>query len=486
MPIKTHANQQNTFHMYIKSIYRRMIETMKTRTLLIFNLLLVSSLLIAGCGQATPTATTAPVVAPTNPPGTTPLPTNPPFVPTTAPTIPPAPTKVTITLTTWAGADESKELQAVIDKVNAAATDFQIVHQANPSDYYTKLQTMIAGNTSPDLMWLSQEYVANYADNGAIMDITDQVAKLSDMPAANLEDYYPGSLAVAKYGGRLFGLPWIAQPVVLYYNPAMFEAAKIAPPDESWTWDTFLTAAKALTIKDASGNVTQYGTSFNGWPPIHMFIWQAGGEVIAADLKSCPVDSPEAIQGEEFYANVIYNPEFAVPESVIAEQGFGEMAKAGKVAMFFGGAADDLDYAYQKDPKNAKMVMALVPKGPKDRTTFAWTAITGVSTQTKYPDIAIKAMVALTDGIHHWKVLAPRKSLATADVIAASVPGKKDSAAVLLKAAESMRSFNIIPRHAEWDTIFWEQFQDPLYHKKGTAADLAAAVRPNLEELLPP
>ena len=40
-------------------------------------------------------------------------------------------------------------------------------------------------------------------------------------------------------------------------------------------------------------------------------------------------------------------------------------------------------------------------------------------------------MVALTDGIHHWKVLAPRKSLATADVIAASVPGKKDSAPVL-------------------------------------------------------
>ncbi len=94
-------------------------------------------------------------------------------------------------------------------------------------------------------------------------------------------------------------------------------------------------------------------------------------------------------------------------------------------------------------------------------------------------------MVALTDGIHHWKVLAPRKSLATADVIAASVPGKKDSAAVLLQAAQSMRSFNIIPRHSEWDTTFWEQFQDPLYHNKGTVADLAKAVRPKLEALLP-
>ena len=83
--------------------------------------------------------------------------------------------------------------------------------------------------------------------------------------------------------------------------------------------------------------------------------------------------------------------------------------------MFFGGAADDLDYAHEKDPANAKMMMALVPKGPKDRTTFAWTAITAVSSQTENPDLAVKAMVALTDGIHHWKVLAPRKSLATVE-----------------------------------------------------------------------
>ncbi len=439
---------------------------MKNRTLFVLSMLLVASMVLASCGPAATTAAPPPA---TNVPATQPPPAQ----------------KVTITLATWTGADESKQLQAVIDKVNAAATDYQIVLQAIPSDYYTKLQTMIAGNTAPDLMWLSQEYVANYADSGALMDITSQVAKLSDMPAAKLDDYYPGSLAVAKYAGKLYGLPWIAQPVVLYYNPAMFQAAGINPPDESWTWDTFKAAAKKLTIKDASGNITQYGTTFNGWPPIQMFIWEAGGEVISSDLKSSPVDSPEAQQGEQFYKDIIYNPDYAVPEAVIKEQGFGEMAKAGKVAMFYGGAADDFDYANSVDPKNAKMVMALVPKGPKDRTTFAWTAITGVSTQTKNPDLAIKAMVALTEGIHHWKVLAPRKSLSTADVIAASVPGKKDSAAVLLQAALSMRSFNIIPRHSEWDTMFWEQFQDPLYHDKGTVADLAKAIRPKLEALLP-
>jgi multiple sugar transport system substrate-binding protein len=453
----------------------------------VLSLLLLATMLLAACGsKATQAPATTGAPAATEAPGATLAPgaTEAPAA-TEAPTAAASGEKTTITLATWAGGDESKDLQAVIDKVNAEATDFQIVHQAIPSDYYTKVQTMIAGNTAPDLMWLSQEFVANYADNGAIMDITDQVAKLSDMPAAKLDDYYPSSLAVAKYNGQLYGLPWIAQPVVLYYNPDLFQKAGVNPPDDSWTWDTFKDAAKKLTLKDASGNITQYGTSFSGWPPVQMFIWQAGGEVITPDLKSSPIDSPEAIQGEQFYADVIYNPEYAVPEDVIKEQGFGEMAKAGKVAMFFGGASDDLDTAWQKDPKNAKMLVALVPKGPKDRTTFAWTAITAVSSQTKNPDLAVKAMVALTDGIHHWKVLAPRKSLATVDVIAAAVPGKKDSAPVILKAAESMRSFNVVPRHSDWDTVFWEQFQDPLFHKKGTAADLAKAARPKLEEVLP-
>ena len=54
-----------------------------------------------------------------------------------------------------------------------------------------------------------------------------------------------------------------------------------------------------------------------------------------------------------------------------------------------------------------------------------------------------------------------------------------------MQAAKEMRSFRIIPNHPEWDTIFWEQLQDPLYSKKGSAAELAARARASLEEVLP-
>lgn len=387
---------------------------------------------------------------------------------------------VQIRLGTWAAVEEANELQAVLDEVNAAADGFEIISEPQPADYYTKLQTTLAGGTGPDLFWLSQEFVAGYADLGAILDISDMLES-DDTPAADLSDYFEPILRTAQYDGRTFGLPWISQPVMLYYNPQLFADAGVDEPTEDWTWDDFRSAAEAITDADAG----IYGTSFNSWPPIHMFIWQAGGETITPELDACPIDTPEAIEGAQFYADIIYKEQYAAPESAIAEQGFGEMMKAGKIGMFYGGATDDLDYAYKKDPANAEIKMALVPSGPAGRTTFAWTASTVINADTENPDVAYQALVALTEGIHHWKIVAPRQSLATEETIAEVVPDKAESAPIIVQALEDMRSFNIIPDQAEWDLTFSEEYQTPLFFDEATAEELAPEVRPILEDLLP-
>ena len=389
--------------------------------------------------------------------------------------------KVTFRMTTWAGEGEAKELQElVLDKINAAQSEYEIVHEAAPADYYTKIQTALAGGTGADFLWLSQEYVAGYASRGALLDLTE-VLKTVDAPTAKVEGYFPKVMNTAVYQDKVYGLPWISQPVVLYYNPALFDAAGIAYPDDTWDWAKFAETAKALTKDD------QYGFSANGWPPLHMFIWQAGGEVISEDLASSPIDSPEAIAGAEFYKSLIFNGDCCPTEDVLLEQGFSEMFKAGKVAMFMGGASDTFESA---DGVALDIRAAVPPKGPKSRTTFAWTGSTVVNAKVANPDLAAKALVALTDGIHRWKIVSPLTELANAEVITASFPEKwraqkGQQVDAIIAATQDMRSFNVIPRQQEWDDLFWREFQDKLYHDQGTAADLAKAARPKLEELLP-
>jgi hypothetical protein len=81
--------------------------------------------------------------------------------------------------------------------------------------------------------------------------------------------------------------------------------------------------------------------------------------------------------------------------------------------------------------------------------------------------------------------VAPRLSLATAEGIIAAEPRKEQNAAAIAEAVADMRAFTIIPRQAEWDTIFWSEFMDPLFHDQATAEELAPEIRGQLEELLP-
>ena len=148
--------------------------------------------------------------------------------------------------------------------------------------------------------------------------------------------------------------------------------------------------------------------------------------------------------------------------------------------MFMGGAADDLDRVDGLD-----VGLVAVPAGPGGRATFAWNASTVVFAATENPELACEALIALTDAIHHWKIVAPRKSLATAEGIAAAEPRKEANAAAIAAAVPDMRAFNILPRQQEWDSIYWSDFMDPLFHGEGTAADLAAELRPDLEAVLP-
>ncbi len=391
--------------------------------------------------------------------------------------------KVTITISTWTGVDEAAQLQKIIDKINAANTDYQIVHQPIPNDYTTQVKTQLAGGTAADLYWLGNEDMA-LDSQGIFAPLTDCLKTAPAKSAGDVSDYFPGIIKIAEQDGVVYGLPWIAQPVVVFYNRALFKAANLAEPTADWTWDDFVKDAKALTVKDSGGKVSQWGFSANGWPPPQMFVWQAGGEVISNDYKTSPIDSPEAISAFKFYLSIAYNPALAPSADTIKEQGFAEMFDAGKVAMFMGGAADGHDLQPKLD-----VGVVSVPRNPKtkDNATFAWVGGTFMAASTPHPDLTCKALLALTEGIQNWKILSPRISQNTPDHLIASVPGKKANAAAYIAAAQNMRAFHIVPQMSQWNDVFWNKFMGPLLNKETQESvdQLAKEIRPQLEAVLP-
>ncbi|NLU52914.1 MAG: sugar ABC transporter substrate-binding protein [Clostridiaceae bacterium] len=396
--------------------------------------------------------------------------------------------KVEIKLSTWAGSEEAAELQAILDKLNAASDTYIIVQDSNPADYDTRLTTQLSGNAGPDLFWVSAARGAQFAARGVMMDITDRM-KSSNKPAANLDDYYEASFDPFKKDGKIYAIPWIMQPVVLYVNQDALDKAGVTI-DDNWNWDAFMDAAKKLTL-DKNGkhlgesgfdanNVVQWGFTLNGWPPVQMFIWQAGGEVIAPDFSSSPIDTPEAMKGFKFYRELLDSG--VVPsQQTIRDRGFDQMFRDGQVAMFMGGAADSLDTRVD----SFKCVVREVPAGPTGiKATFVDLLGMGINAKTKNPDAAFEALVDLSEEIHKWKVMPPRKSIGSLDNMVTLHPERKDAFAAIVNSLEYAKPYRFYQDYPDWDTIFWNQLMDPIVNNNGKPEELVPNIKPLLDEAL--
>ena len=154
---------------------------------------------------------------------------------------------VTISYFTFSAApDHLETLDEMIALFEAANPGIRVeVETAAYADYFTELQTRIAGGEAPDSFELNYENFVTYASKGALLDLTTAV------DAETAGRYYPEALEAFQLDGVQFGLPASFSNVVLFYNKDLFDAAGMDYPTGEWTWEDFRAAAEQLTDPDA-------------------------------------------------------------------------------------------------------------------------------------------------------------------------------------------------------------------------------------------
>ena len=154
--------------------------------------------------------------------------------------------EVTISYFTFSAApDHTDTLDEMVAAFEAANPGINVEVETAPfADYFTELQTRIAGGDAPDTFELNYENFVTYASRGTLLDMTAQV------DAATAERYYPEALQAFQLDGKQFGLPASFSNVVLFYNKDLFDAAGVEYPTDAWTWTEELAAAEQLTNAD--------------------------------------------------------------------------------------------------------------------------------------------------------------------------------------------------------------------------------------------
>lgn len=267
----------------------------------------------------------------------------------------------TIVFSTWGSPEEMAILKPLLDQFQKAHPEVTLKLLHVPDKYFQKLQSLLAANLAPDVMFVNNINFPLYASNEAFLDLEPYLQRSKSLKAA---DFYPQTLDGFKWKGRLQGLPRDVSNLVMFYNQDLFDQAHQPYPSDDWTMAQMLATAQKLT-KDSDGDKhpEQFGVSFQDyflfWFP---YVWSYGGDLLSPDRASFTLDRPEAAQGLQFYAD-LRNKYHVAPTA--AEAGAtkpSQMFMNGKLAMVLNGRWAVPLY---RQNLSFKWDIAPFPKGPK-------------------------------------------------------------------------------------------------------------------------
>jgi N,N'-diacetylchitobiose transport system substrate-binding protein len=196
------------------------------------------------------------------------------------------------------------------------------------ADAHDKFTTAIAGGTTPDVAEIGTTWTPEFAQAGALEDLTAQVAPMKD-------DLVQGLVDAGTIDGKLYGMPWYAGVRAFVYNKDVFDKAGVEPPT---TWDELASVGEKL--KTSSPDVVPFAVAGDCSYCMMPFIWGAGGDVATQEggKWTAAIDSPQAQEGLTFYTDLALKKGLSTPAAATwKETDLLKNFESGKLAMVITG-----------------------------------------------------------------------------------------------------------------------------------------------------
>ena len=244
----------------------------------------------------------------------------------------------TIRFTIWGSPASNKVYQDVVNGFEKKNPDIKVELMMLPwSAYHRKILTMIAAGSKLDVMRLANSYFPQFMEKGALFPLDTYVKK--DKDEIDLDDFYPEALMGCRADdGRIYGLPVDIAGWALYYNRGLFDKAGLSYPDESWTWETLLEAAKKLTRDlDGDGIIDQYGVYVKvKMGVIELLAGQSGAMILNGDNSKCAFNTPEGRAVIQLLYDLIIKYKVVPPPEFRADQNVWAAQKVAMVVLMRG------------------------------------------------------------------------------------------------------------------------------------------------------
>lgn len=348
----------------------------KTRIFSLIALVLAMLMVFAACAPAATdkdTASSEPTPAEASKPADT--------TKTDEPANEAAAESVTITYCNFNSSGGNEEtLQKMVDAFEASHENIKVeVETIGYDDYFTQMQTRVAGGTAPDCYELNIENFAAYANKGMLAEITGQ-----DLSGLN-----ETALGAFNVGGKQYGLPESFSNVVLIYNKDLFDQAGVAYPTDDWTQDDLQAAAEAIR---ALGD-----DIFGIWQPItynefFKVVAQYGSALLNEDKTQFTINSEENIKAAQALVDRVLVSN--VQPNSVQQGGMGDwdMFMSGRLGMIPTGI-----WAFQSFTENCDFAWDIVVEpGSTQKATHFFSNCVVMNPETEHPEEVAEWLAWLT------------------------------------------------------------------------------------------
>ncbi len=237
----------------------------------------------------------------------------------------------TLRLQTFGGDAELAGVMSAIGRFNERYPNVNVEVSIDPissgwGDYVTKVFSQFSSGSQADVYGTAIETFQAFSSRNLWLPLDDFVAANT-----GFSDFAPSLFEQGSYNGNINYIPIGWNNIMVNYNRALFDAAGVAYPQRGWTWEQFREVAKALTVRDGSGTVTQFGYEV---PNQNFFVqpwfFSNGTGVLNADWSASNMLDPKVAETLQFLYDLIHVDGVSpIPGSETMDNQF----MAGQVAM---------------------------------------------------------------------------------------------------------------------------------------------------------
>jgi multiple sugar transport system substrate-binding protein len=257
---------------------------------------------------------------------------------------------------------------AVFEAEHGVAVEVEAIDWA---DAHAQILTAIQSGDGPDIFTGGLSWGIEFGELGGLVD-------LREYETENLEPNVIEGLwnSIESPGGELYGVPLNMTTYSMFYRTDILEEHGLAVPA---TWDEMDAAIEKL---QGAGYETPFVATWEpiGWLDWFNYMHEAGGSLYNEDCTEVTVDSPEVVEGTEYWAK-----RFSEQNVPTDQPDLGAGLSAGDYVFATGGSWNYDTLAVGFPELEGKWSSAPLPAGPANAGSFIGGNVMGVLAQSQAP-----------------------------------------------------------------------------------------------------